>query len=243
MPSFLKDITPFYGTGEKNAAGQTLEEFLEKYDPCRYRTPSCTTDAVIFAAEKTLTKDLDGLKILLVKRSNHPSIGYWALPGGFVNLKENLDDTARRELQEETGVEDLVMEQIATYGDYDRDPRTRVITTAYMALVQGEQVKVQAGDDAADAVWCEIKLEQEACEVSACTAELAPSSGEGVKRQRYCLHVKNAEKEVDTKAVVEHTLRNGLIREEKFIVKEPGVLAVDHAAIIVQALIILQGRL
>lgn len=243
MPSFLNDITQFYGTGEKNAAGQTLEEFLEKYDPCKYRTPSCTTDAVIFAAGKTLTKDLDGLKILLVKRSNHPSIGYWALPGGFVNLKENLDDTARRELQEETGVENLVMEQIATYGDYDRDPRTRVITTAYMALVQGEHVKVQAGDDAADAVWCEIKLEREACEASSCTEKKDSPGGEGVERQWYTLNVRNAEKELDTKAVVEHTVRNGLIREEKFTVKEPGVLAVDHAAIIVQALTILQGRL
>ena len=98
MPSFLKDVSRFEGTGEKNANGQTLDEFLEAYDPYRYRTPSCTTDAVIFAHTDQPDASLSGLKILLVKRSNHPSIGYWALPGGFIDLDENLDDTARREL-------------------------------------------------------------------------------------------------------------------------------------------------
>ena len=158
MPSFLSDLSKFQGTGEKNADGKTLEEFLEEYDPYRYQTPSCTTDAVIFAHSGKLEKCLEGLKLLLVKRSNHPSIGYWALPGGFINIKENLDDTARRELEEETGVKGLLMEQIATYGDYDRDPRARVITTAYMSLVDEKDVKIQAGDDAADAVWCEVGM-------------------------------------------------------------------------------------
>lgn len=246
MPSFLNDITPFYGTGEKNAAGQTLEEFLDQYDPYKYRTPSCTTDAVIFAAEKPLTKELDGLKILLVKRSNHPSIGFWALPGGFADMEENLDDTARRELQEETGVENLVMEQIATYGDYNRDPRTRVITTAYMALVQGNDIKVQAGDDAADAVWCEVKLEEkepDEREVPVQAAEKGFCRDCESERYLYHLHVNNEEKGLDTTAVVERTLRRGIIREEKFKVLEPGVIAVDHAAIIVQAMTILQERL
>lgn len=137
MPSFLENLRPFYGTNEKNAAGESLEEFLEHYDPYKYRTPSCTTDAVIFLAPEHLTKELKGMRVLLVKRSNHPSIGFWALPGGFIEMRENLDDTARRELLEETSVDGLVMEQIGTYGDYDRDPRTRVITTAYMAVLQG----------------------------------------------------------------------------------------------------------
>ena len=67
-------------------------------------------------------------------------------------MKENLADTARRELEEETGVQGLLLEQVATYGNYDRDPRSRVITTAYMALVDENEVKVRAGDDAADAL-------------------------------------------------------------------------------------------
>ena len=152
MPSFLKDVSAFYGTGERNAAGQTLEEFLASYDPYKYKTPSCTTDAVVFSYRES-RRDFSGLKLLLVRRSNHPSIGFWALPGGFVDLRENLEDAVRRELEEETGVGCLPVEQFACYGDYDRDPRTRVITTAYMALVDEESVSVRAGDDAADAAW------------------------------------------------------------------------------------------
>ena len=134
MPAFLKDISAFYGTGEKNENGQTLEEFLENYNPYKYKTPSCTTDAVVLAYEGKQIKSIEELELLLVKRKNHPSIGFWALPGGFVNLEENLDDTARRELEEETGIHRIAMEQIGTWGNCNRDPRVRVITTAYMAL-------------------------------------------------------------------------------------------------------------
>lgn len=232
MPSFLEDITPFYGTGERNAAGQTLEEFLEAYDPYRYKPPSCTTDAVVFSCMGELGPTLEGLKILLVKRSNHPTIGFWALPGGFIDLKENLDDTARRELMEETGVENLALEQIGAYGDYDRDPRARVITTAYMALVDERDVQVKAGDDAADAVWCHISIE---------TVE--EISRDTDITRRYLLHFVNQEKELDTTAKVLHILRKGLIREEKFMVEKRGMIAADHAAIIAQALTVLRGRL
>lgn len=232
MPSFLKDITPFYGTGEKNQAGQSLEEFLNAYDPYRYKTPSCTTDAAVFCCSGELTSSLEGLKILLVKRSNHPTIGYWALPGGFIDLDENLDDTARRELQEETGVENLVMEQIGAYGDYDRDPRARVITTAYMAFVDEREVRVKAGDDAADAVWCSVSMERK-----------ETSEETGVLRRVYVLHFVNEEKNLDTSAEVLHICHKGLIREEKFKAVKRGMIAGDHAAIIAQAMTILKGRL
>ncbi|MEO2264026.1 NUDIX hydrolase [Lachnospiraceae bacterium HCP28S3_F9] len=232
MPSFLSDLSKFQGTGEKNADGKTLEEFLEEYDPYRYQTPSCTTDAVIFAHSGKLEKGLEGLKLLLVKRSNHPSIGYWALPGGFINIKEDLDDTARRELEEETGVKGLVMEQIATYGDYDRDPRARVITTAYMSLVDEKDVKVQAGDDAADAVWCEVGLEMTQTEWT-----------RDCEKNLYTLRIRNKSRHLDTTALVEQTVVTGLIREQKFQVKEMGTLAADHAAIIVHALVLLKNRL
>lgn len=232
MPSFLKNIEPFMGTGERNAAGQTLEEFLDAYDSRKYETPSCTTDAVIFLQEGVLNKELTGLKLLLVKRSNHPSIGCWALPGGFANMRENLDDTAKRELQEETGASGLPMEQIATYGDYNRDPRTRVITTAYMSLIQGKDYKIQAADDAADAAWCDVMLE-----------EILVEEDCGALRYKYRLTLGSKEKGFRTEAIVERKLRKGMIREEKFTVKEAGMTAVDHAAIIVHALCILKQRL
>lgn len=257
MPAFLNNFTKFYGTGEKNEAGQNLEEFLELYDPKKYETPSNTTDAVIFAYEGETCDSIDGLQVLLVKRSNHPSIGYWALPGGFANMRENLDETARRELEEETGVKGLVMEQLATYGDYDRDPRTRVITTAYMAVVPENAVKVQAGDDAADAVWCEVSL-REVCEeselgpekkTSNCGLEATRKSGEAKKNEsenvqhHYRLHVKNKSRSLDTEAEVVQTIRGNLVREEHFQVEKTGKIAVDHSAIIVQALLTLKKRL
>lgn len=236
MPSFLKDISGFYGTGEKNAAGQTLEEFLDAYDPGRYQTPSCTTDAVIFAKNGSLTEEMEGLKILLVKRSNHPSIGFWALPGGFANMKEDLRDTARRELEEETGVAGLTMEQFATYGEYKRDPRTRVITTAYMALVEKDQVKVRAGDDAADALWWDLHLE-------CLRSGQVERDGKVLKKELYQLSLAYPERGESTSVIVEHRKTTGLIQEQWFEVKDPGKVAVDHGAIIVQALLILKERL
>lgn len=229
MPAFFKEIEGFYGTGERDSNGLTLEEFLEKHDPRKYELPGCTTDAVVFSYQERVGKSLKGLKLLLIKRKNHPSIGYWALPGGFIDIREDLYDTAKRELEEETGVKDLVMEQVATYGDWKRDPRARVITTAYMALVRENEVQIQAGDDAADAMWCDVSL------------DLMESQGSDYKKYRLILD--NKERHFHTEAVVEHRCRGGIIREEKFMVLEKGVIVSDHAAIIVQSLLKLQSRL
>lgn len=231
MTSFLKNITPFYGTGERNSEGKTLEEFLEAYDPYKYRNPSCTTDTVVFSCRDVSADVLEELKVLLVKRSNHPSIGYWALPGGFVDLYENLEDTARRELEEETGVSGLPVEQFACYGDYDRDPRTRVITTVYMSLTEEKYVKVRAGDDAADAVWFCINA-----------VLVNKAHHDGWMTEEYVLDVRNEERKIHFQARVEKKERKGLIREKKFTVKEGGILAVDHAAILLQAYLLLQSR-
>lgn len=157
---FLDNISNFSGTGEKNQAGQDLEEFLEKYDPKKYDCPSNTVDIIVVRSEEPLKKWGQPLKVLMVKRSNHPSIGYWALPGGFVEIKENLEDAAARELEEETGVKDLPLQQVYTWGNYDRDPRWRVITTAFLAFAEGD-IPVKAGDDAADAVWMDVSLQEE----------------------------------------------------------------------------------
>ena len=232
MPSFLKDLTPFYGTGEKNAEGKTLEQFLEDYDPYKYRTPCCTTDTVVFSYNGQPVSEDTVFKVLLVKRKNHPSIGFWALPGGFINLEENLEDTARRELEEETGVKGLAVEQFACYGDWNRDPRARVITTAYMALTEESQVKIQAGDDAADAAWCTIHAD-----------ETSRKETKEYREGTYALKAENREKEISLCAVVKKTERKGLIREKKYTVSDGGGIAVDHAAVIVQAYLLLKKRI
>lgn len=236
MASFLEDITPFYGTGERNGKGQTLEEFLEEYDPYRYKNPCCTTDTVVFSYKDEQALKEGRLKVLLVKRGNHPSIGCWALPGGFVNLRENLEDTARRELQEETGVSGLPVEQFACYGDYQRDPRARVITTAYFSLVNEKEVRVKAGDDAADAAWFTVKLKKG--ESKDITTDAAV-----IRREDFSLELENEDRGLKIRAVICKEERQGLVRERKYKVKEGGMVAVDHAAIITQALEVIQQRI
>jgi len=112
-----------------------------------YPRPSVTVDVIIF---RLLDEDL---QVLLVKRKFPPFEGKWAIPGGFVNIDESLDAAARRELEEETDVRDIYLEQLYTFGDLERDPRGRVITVAYMALVPAYALSPRAGDDAAEATW------------------------------------------------------------------------------------------
>ena len=118
------------------------------YDPNQYERPSVTVDVVTFTL-----RDHD-LKVLLIRRKHPPFAGYWAIPGGFVQMDESLEAGALRELEEETGVCDVYIEQLYTFGQPNRDPRTRVITVAYFALVPASALPaLQAGDDAADAQW------------------------------------------------------------------------------------------
>lgn len=112
-----------------------------------YPHPAVTTDIVIFTIRQ------DELKVLLIKRALPPYQNMWALPGGFVNLEESLEEGARRELEEETGVRDVYLEQLYTFGKPDRDPRERVITVAYYALVPSDEFDIQAGSDAEGVSW------------------------------------------------------------------------------------------
>ncbi len=115
----------------------------------KYPRPSVTVDCVVFG----LDLDADDLKILLIQRSGEPFAGMWALPGGFVDMDETLEQSARRELQEETGISRLFLEQLYTFGDPGRDPRGRTITIAYYALIKMSDYAIQAASDASDVAW------------------------------------------------------------------------------------------
>ncbi len=142
---------------------QSAEEkqFLEKYRPKDYPRPSVAVDLVIFTI-------IDAqLRVLVVKRQEHPFKGDWALPGGFVRVGEtakeqgeDLDFAARRELQEETGLdpERVHIEQLFTFGRANRDPRMRVISVAYFALVRPDLAPfVKAGGDVSHAEWLPVE--------------------------------------------------------------------------------------
>jgi 8-oxo-dGTP diphosphatase len=97
--------------------------------------------------------DDDDLKVLLIQRDLEPFAGHWALPGGFVRMDESLDDAACRELAEETGACNVFLEQLYSFGQSDRDPRDRVVTVAYFALVKLSSHIIQAATDARNAAW------------------------------------------------------------------------------------------
>ena len=112
-----------------------------------FARPALTVDIVVFALDE------EDLQVMLIERDLAPFEGQWALPGGFVRVDETLDDAARRELQEETGLKDIYLEQLYTFGDVARDPRERVVTVAYYALVNLAGHDVHASTDARNAAW------------------------------------------------------------------------------------------
>jgi 8-oxo-dGTP diphosphatase len=113
----------------------------------KYPRAALTVDAVVFGLDEA------DLKVLLIQRDVEPFAGRWALPGGFVHVDETLDQAVRRELQEETGLSKVFLEQLYTVGGIDRDPRERVVTIAYYALVRLSDHQVQAATDARNAAW------------------------------------------------------------------------------------------
>lgn len=115
----------------------------------QYPHPAVTTDCVIFGF------DGSAINILLVERGIEPFKGSWALPGGFLKMDETVEQGALRELQEETGVTDVYLEQFHVFSDVKRDPRERVLTVAFLALVRQNSYRLIAGDDASNAEWFE----------------------------------------------------------------------------------------
>lgn len=146
----------------KDENQMTEEEFLRNYKPGDYERPSLTVDMVLFTLDDKEEKDLKKvpekvLKVLLITRKNHPFMGCWAIPGGFVDINENIEEAVYRELKEETNIDNVYLEQLYTWGDVKRDPRMRVVSTSYMALVNKEDINPRAGDDAAEVAWFNIK--------------------------------------------------------------------------------------
>ena len=120
---------------------------VHKYEFAR---PALTVDIVVFGLDE------NDLQVMLIQRDLPPSEGQWALPGGFVRIEETLDEAARRELEEETGLKEIFLEQLYTFGDVHRDPRERVVTIAYYALVNLIGHDVRASTDARNAAWFSV---------------------------------------------------------------------------------------
>ncbi|MFZ5975465.1 MAG: NUDIX domain-containing protein [Bacillota bacterium] len=201
---------------EKNARGQTLEEFLTAYDPGQYERPSVTVDMAAFTL---LPGDPLRLAVLLIKRGDHPFINRWALPGGFINMDEDLSESAYRELLEETGVKDVMLYELGAFGAPDRDPRTRVITFAYFAMAPMGTLLPKAGDDAADARLFAV--------------ETLVEQKRGVRRTM--LHLKDGSLSLRALLRTQLEFRGRNVGQRMRIV-DGGELACDHALILGRAL-------
>ncbi|MDD4504296.1 MAG: NUDIX domain-containing protein [Clostridiaceae bacterium] len=223
-----------------NKQGLTEKEFLSIYDAGEYERPSVTVDMLVFTVMNEMKESYRKLpekvlKILMVKRGNHPFMGYWALPGGFVDMNESLDKAALRELKEETNIDDIYMEQLYTWGDVGRDPRTRVIGCSYMSLVDSGKLDIMAGDDAEDAAWFRVKcsiIEQKKTVI-----------GKGCNVQnRVRLVLWNDSEELTATIKVDKTFDGNMVRVGRELIDSKGI-AFDHGKIIEYAVERLRNKI
>jgi len=217
----------------RNQAGETLAEFLTRYkreEKDKYEKPSVTVDILLFTVrdkeENKRKLPEKQLKILLVKRKDHPFIGNWALPGGFVGIDESLEEGAKRELKEETNVENIYMEQLYTWGDVDRDPRMRIISVSYMALIDSSKVQVKAGDDAEDCKWFTINR-------NVVQEEIIPTE-HGLKTiQNVVIKLVSDDEKDEIIALLEVvTVNENSITKSEVTIIDSANIAFDHAKII-----------
>lgn len=142
--------------------GLTEAEFLAQYNQDKYPKPSLTADIIVIRT-KAGSDDTD---VLLIRRKGHPSIGQLALPGGFAEKNERIEMTAARELEEETGISGLDMELVGVYSEPGRDPRGWTVSVAYMAVVNGNEIRPKAGDDAKEVCWAGLRMSHGKTEVT-----------------------------------------------------------------------------
>lgn len=230
------------------------KEFLAGYDLTKYDRPSVAADVVVFSVmkddecEDVRRLQEKKLKILLIRRGGFPYKGSWAMPGGFCRKGEDVIDSARRELCEETGIDDAYVKLVGVYGEPDRDPRGWVISSTYMALMNGRDCRLKAGDDAQDARWFTVELTDvstevtEAAEVSGIGVEIVKNEVEASHEvqnvKRYRLVLKNADSDIKLTAVLRRTDMSSCGRSsDSYDIEECEGLAFDHARIITEAVL------
>lgn len=197
------------------------QEYLDKYDNSIYPHPSVATDIAVFSVSN---QEVDNyrklperkLQILLVKRGQYPYKDCYALPGGFAKPTETLDDCARRELLEETHVDYTFLHQLRTFSEPMRDPRGWIISASYLALIDSDNYAVAGGDDAEEALWFDIELEDEA-------------DGNILLR---LVH-----DDIKIQSILKNTTSRNDVAERYTTVEYDDLLSFDHSEIIVCALI------
>lgn len=147
------------------------KEFLKNYDVSKFERPSVTNDVLIFTTEDKKEENSrkvprKGLQVLLIKRDEYPYKGKWSVPGGFVKMDESLEEGALRKLKEKTGIENVYLEQLYTFGEVNRDPRTRIISIGNLALISKDSIIYSENAENKETKWFWVDKVLEKKEVS-----------------------------------------------------------------------------
>lgn len=214
------------------------KEFLENYDETLYKSPSITVDTLVFSIgnkknENYRKLSAKTLQILLVKRKDYPEKGKWAIPGGFMAIDETIIAAANRRLKEETGLENVYLEQLYTWGDVDRDPRKRIVSTSYLSLVNKDEVSPHAGETAWETAWFDISFKEVSKEVDSDSQKL---------NMELILTNTNTSEEFKIDMLITKSIKNCLVDVNTEIIGDK-VLAFDHAKLIAYAILRLRGKM
>ena len=199
------------------------EEFLNHYDSSKFEKLSVTTDILIFSISNNPTDNYRKLNeklfsVLLVKRDDYPFKDKWCLPGGFVKIDEDLEAAPKRILANETNIHDIYLEQLYTFGSVNRDPRMRIVSTSYMALIDKNKLNDKLNNNAS---WFNINIIEDEKEIS--------------------VYLENGTEEIKFK--VKKTLKEKTTDRYKFEVVENDKLAFDHPLVIVSGIERLKNKI
>lgn len=214
---------------DKNRTEQSAESlFLNEYRAGDYEKPAVAVDVLIFVigekeqpnARKLPEKEL---RILLVKRDEYPDRGLWALPGGFVAMDQSLEEAAYGKLKQKTGLSDVYLEQLYTFGECHRDPRTRVISCSYLALAEASRASLPGKGAGVEAAWFAL--------VCVLISEHKEYGDDGYDQERQYALILEGSEQLKAQILVREKVKGNIISREMELLHSDG-LAFDHASII-----------
>ncbi len=202
---------------------QNEEEFLKDYDPNAFDRLSMTTDILIFSVSDGVQENYRKLNkkyfsVLLVKRDNYPFKDKWCLPGGFIKIDEDIEDAAKRILNEEANIHDIYLEQLYTFGNPNRDPRMRVVSSSYMALIDRNRLNYNISNNAS---WFNVMVLEDKHEI--------------------VVNLDNGNETINFK--IKKILKDKTTDRYKYEILENDKLAFDHPLVIVSGISRLKNKL
>ncbi len=216
------------------------QEFLKGYDITKYERPSVAADMAIFSIMEEGERDnfrklpQKALKLLLVKRAEYPFKDHWALPGGFCKPEEEVYETAKRELYEETNIKSAYLSLAGIFGEVDRDPRGWIISNTFLSLIDSTDCKLRAGTDVWEAKWFSVKLTK-----TEIKKEIVGETATMENEYRLCLVHEESGLVLYAK-IREYKQFVNYHETVKFEIMESNHIAFDHAKLILHTLLFLR---